>query len=327
MSNKYDQIADKQATLQESISHQREVLVTMLSDPMKRVAKSCSKDWGEREKLNHALSEVLHTMPYCKYLYTLDFDAVQNSDNISREGVLTRHFGRDRSERPYVIEMIESGEFILSKAYISLRAKRPSLTAMQLVRDEQKNPLGYIGADFDLRDLPLTRDMYEEPREWTQIKGDPSIRGNVFSQTRTDSDMDRHIDTVLGVIEELIVNHGVFHAKLHFSSNRAVIWHYDDPFRYRLLSLDALIDPNICLAYPNREYPKDASIPESQISPILNNLRQLRFMDNTLYLRAGALNIFNGSISLNFSCDGSHYIPYDEFLNKDHAFWSDGVNN
>lgn len=313
---------DKQTSLQESISHQREVLITMLADPMKRAAISCAQVWGDREKLNHALTEILHTMSYCKYLYVLDKDAVQISDNVSHGDLVIRHFGRDRSERPYVQEMKSGGEYVLSTAYMSLRAKRPSLTAMQLVRDEDKKIIGFIGADFDLRDLPLTRDLYEEPREWTQIKGDPSIRGNVFSQTRSDSDMDRHIDTVLGVIEELIVEHGVFHAKFHFSSNRSVIWHFDDPFRYRLLSLDALVDPNICLAYPNREYPKDAAIPKSQIRPILDSVRQLRFMDDTLYLRSGALNIFNGIISLNFSCDGSHYLPYDEFLNKEHAFWS-----
>ena len=317
-------MSDKQTSLQESVSHQREVLITMLADPMKRAAKACAKVWGDREKLNHALTEILHTMSYCKYLYVLDKDAVQMSDNVSHEGLVTKDFARDRSERPYVQEMPSGSEYVLSAAYMSLRAKRPSLTAMQLVRDEDKKIIGYIGADFDLRDLPLTRDLYEEPREWTQIKGDPSIRGNVFSQTRSDSDMDRHIDTVLGVIEELIVDHGVFHAKFHFSSNRSVIWHFDDPFRYRLLSLDALVDPNICLAYPNREYPKDAVIPKSQIRPILDSVRQLRFMDDTLYLRSGALNIFNGIISLNFSCDGSHYMPYDEFLNKEHAFWSSG---
>lgn len=320
-------MSDKQVTLQESISQQREMLTTMLSDPLKRAAGSCAKVWGDRQKLNHALEEVLHTMSYCKYLYALDIDARQISDNVSHEGLLTRHFGRNRSERPYMREVMPSSDFVLSAAYISLRAKRPSLTAIQLVRDEKDHALGFIGADFDLRNLPLTRDLYEEPRQWTQIKGDPSIRGNVFSQTRTDSDMDRHIDTVLGVVEELIADHGVFHAKMHFSSNRAVIWHYDDPYRYRLLSMDALVDPNICLAYPNMEYPKDATIPESQIRPILNNLRQLRYMDDTLYLRAGALNIFNGIISLTFSCDGSHYIPYDEFLNKEHAFWSSGANN
>lgn len=311
-----------QTTLQESISQQRDVLATMLSDPLKRAASSCCKVWGDREKLNHALAEVLHTMSYCKYLYVLDIDAIQISDNVSHDGLRTRHFGRDRSERPYIREVLPESDFVLSTAYISLRAKRPSLTAIQRIRDEQSNLIGFIGADFDLRNLPLTRDLYEEPRQWTQIKGDPSIRSNVFSQTRCDSDMDNHVDTVLGVIEELIADHGVFHAKLHFSSNRSVIWHYDDPFRFRLLSLDAIIDPNICLAYPNREYPKDATIPESKIRPILDSFKQLRLMDDTLYLRAGALNIFNGIISLNFSCDGSHYMPYDEFLNKEHAFWS-----
>jgi len=320
-------MVQKQATMKESIAHQREVLVTMLSDPLKRAARTCATVWGDREALNHALSEILHTMPYCKYLYVLDDNAMQISDNFSREGPVTRHFGRDRSERPYMREFLPGSEFVLSTAYISERARRPSLTALQLVRDKQNQTLGYIGADFDLRDLPLTRDLYHEPVQWTQIKGDPSIRGNVFSQTRSDSDMDRHIDTVLGVIEELIVDHGVFHAKLHFSSNRAVIWHFDDPFRFRLLSLETLIDPNICLAYPNRAYPQDATIPESQVRPILENLHHLRTMDDMLYLRSGALNIFNGIISLNFSCDGSHYIPHHEFLNKEHAFWSSGAGS
>ncbi len=51
---------DKQVTLQESISKQQELLITMLSDPLKRAAKSCSKVWGDREKLNHALTEIMH---------------------------------------------------------------------------------------------------------------------------------------------------------------------------------------------------------------------------------------------------------------------------
>ena len=311
-----------QSTLQQSIARQRELLTQMLSDPLKRAAQACSKVWGDRKQLDHELTEVLKTMPYCKFLYALDLNAQQISDNISHDGIIENDFGRDRSQRPYMNEVVPSSDFILSTAYISLRAKRPSLTAIQIVRNNQGTALGFIGADFDLRALPLTRDLYEEPRQWTQIKGDPSIRGNVFAQSRIDSEMDRHIDVVLGVIEELIVDHGVFHAKIHFSSNRAVIWHYDDPYRYRLLGIDVLTDPNICLAYPNRPYPKDATIPVSKIPSILAGLRQLRYMDETLYLRAGALNIFNGIINLTFSCDGSHYLPYDEFLNKEHAFWS-----
>jgi hypothetical protein len=317
-------MTEKQPTLQESINQQREVLTHMLSDPLARAAASCRQVWGDRARLNHALTEVLQTMPYCKFLYALDTNAVQICDNISHTGLLTEHFGRDRSQRPYMNEVIPSNDFVLSTAYISLRAKRPSLTAIQIVRDDRGAPLGFICADFDLRNLPLTRDLYEEPRQWTQIKGDPSIRGNVFHQTRMDSDMDRNIDVVLGVTEELIVDHGVFHAKLHFSSNRAVIWHYDDPYRYRMLTIEALTDPNICLAYPNRRYPDDALIPQDRIRPILEGFRQLRYLDDTLYMRAGALNIFNGIVNLIFSCDGTHYLPYDEFLNKEHAFWNSG---
>lgn len=312
--------------MQEGIAKQRDMLIGMLSDPLKRAAQNCSKVWGDREKVDDALIQILQTMPYCKFLYALDTNAQQISDNISHKGLIKKDFGRDRSQRPYMNEVVPSSDFLLSAAYISLRAKRPSLTAIQIVRNHTDQVLGFIGADFDLRNLPLTRDLYEEPRQWQQIKGDPSIRGNVFAQSRVDSKMDKNIDTVLGVIEELIVDHGVFHAKLHFASNRAVIWHFDDPYRYRMLDIDALTDPNICLVYPNMRYPENAMIPEKEIRPIMNGLKQLRYMDETLYLRAGAVNIFNGIVNLTFSCDGSHYLPYDEFLNKEHAFWSNSVD-
>ena len=62
-------------------------------------------------------------------------------------------------------------------------------------------------------------------------------------------------------------------------------------------------------------------IPADRIRPVLEGFKELRFQDETLYLRSGALNIFNGIVSLTFSCDGSHYIPFDEFLNRDSAFW------
>ncbi len=43
--------------------------------------------------------------------------------------------------------------------------------------------------------------------------------------------------------------------------------------------------------------------------------------DETIYLRVGSINIINGMIGLTFSCDGSHYMPVAEFLNKNLAFW------
>jgi hypothetical protein len=47
-------------------------------------------------------------------------------------------------------------------------------------------------------------------------------------------------------------------------------------------------------------------------------------MDEMFYLRSATLNIFNGIVGLTFSCDGSHYIPYDEFLGMDREFWITG---
>ena len=311
--------------LQESIARQRETLIGVLQEPLRRIAAAASEVWGDRARLDAVLAALRPELPHCKYIYALDTRAVQVSDNISAAGVIDKDFGRDRSQRPYMREAVPATGFLLSQAYISLRARRPSLTAIQVVRDAAGGVLGFLGADFDLRDLPLTRELYEEPSYWRQIKGDPSIRGTVFHQNRSESEMDRHVDTVLGVIEELMVDHGVFHVMLHFSSSRATIWVVDDPFRYRLLDIDSLIDPDICLAYPRRPYPKDALVPAAGIRAVLDAFRTLRFMDEMLYLRSGTLNIFNGIVGLTFSCDGSHYIPYAEFTKMDYAFWVGGM--
>ncbi len=306
---------------QEAIVQQREALRVVLRGPLQKAAELCSYAWHDRAALDAALSEAFRIIPSCRYLYALNTDGVQISSNIARDGRHPDDCGRDRSQRPYMREKVPADGFVLSQAYISLRAKRPSLTAIQLVRGTDWRVLGFVGADFDMRDLPITRQLYQEPTHWRQIKGDPAIRGTVFHQTRTDSLMDSHIDTVLPVVEALMTTHGVHHVILHFSSSRAVIWLTEDPLRYRLLDIDALTDPNICLTYPTRPWPAGALVERTQIRPVLERMRALRFMDEMFYLRSGTLNIFNGVVGLTFSCDGSHYIPVNEFLDKGQEFW------
>lgn len=308
------------AGLKGSIARQREVLTDMLKIPLQSIADMCSAVWPNRELLNQALMSGLDSLPYCQYLYALDTHAQQISDNASRQGLLVDHYGRDRSDRPYIKHVVPTKNFILSGAYMSMKAYRPSVTAIQLIRKEGQ-VVGFIGADFDLRDLPLTSVLYEEPVQWKQIKGDPAIRGNVFFQTRSQSRMDEQLNDVLIILEELISVHGVFHTQIHFSSSRAIVWFLEDPYRYRLLDVNELMDPEICFAYPIIEYPDKAVIKSTQIKPILDSFRQLRFGDESIYLRSGSVNIFNGLIGLNFSCDGSHYIPYSEFLENDMSFW------
>lgn len=309
-----------EGTLQQSVVAQRTALIALLREPMQRLAEECARVWGNRQELDKALAATLEGLPYCKHLYVVDSRYAQISDNVAHGGLL-EGYGRDRSQRPYVQEAAPGVALMLSDAYISLKERRPSLTAMQVVRDAAGELLGYIGAYFGLRDLPLTRTLYVEPRHWRQIKGDPSIRGTVFHQNRSDSDMDRQLDIVLGVVAELMLFHGVFHVMLHFSSSRAVIWLLDDPYRYRLLDIAALVDPDTCLAYPRQPYPADALIPAERLREVLDAFRALRLMDEMFYLRSGTVNIFNGIVGLTFSCDGSHYIPYEEFLAMDADFW------
>lgn len=293
----------------------------MLREPLARLAEKCAPVWGDRGRLDKVLLEGFSGIPYCAYLYVLGTDGVQLSDNVSASGLMPEHFRRDRSERPYMKEPIPAWGFLLSDAYISLSEHRPSLTALQVVV-AGAGTLGYVGADFDLRSLPVTSALYQEPGDWRQVKGDPAIRGTLFQQSRTESPMDRNMQKALSILEELLTERGIFQCQIHFSSSQATIWTIDDPLRYRILDHEVLKDPDICLVYPSRPYPADASIPRAEITRILDAMRALRLVDTTIYLRTASINIFNGMVSLTFSCDGSHYMRYDEFLTKGPAFWS-----
>jgi hypothetical protein len=306
--------------LSAAVARQRMLLRGLLSTHMERLAQSCAQIWADRHGLEQRLLEGLTTLPSCKYLYLLDEHAHQITANVSNRGLLTDQLGRDRSQRPYLAEALTGEPFSLSDAYLSRNARRPTLTAVQQVVDDDKLK-GYLGADFDLRELPLTREIYRQPEQWLQVKGDPAIRGGLFNQQRIESPMDKRIGEVLDLVTELVSAHGVFHGKLHFSSSRATLWFIDDPLRYRILDIEDLTDPGIVLTYPSRPYPQDAVIPLSKVSEVFRTFHALRFMDETIYLRAGSLNIFNGMVGLNFSCDGSHYMPWGQFVDKSLGFW------
>jgi hypothetical protein len=307
--------------LKMAVARQRILLQGQLASALERLAAPCRDVWPDRSALEGLLLAALPTLPSCKYLYILDADARQITANVAAQGLLPEHHGRDRRERPYLVDSLAGARFALSPAYISRNARRPSLTAIQRIDDETGEPLGFLGADFDLRELPLTRVLYEQPEQWVQLKGDPAIRGGLFQQQRIESLMDQRIDEVLDLLNELIAAHGVFHGKLHFSSSRATLWLVDDPFRYRILDYEDLADPGICLAYSQQPYPAEAAVPVERVSDVLQTFRALRFMDENIYLRSGSLNIYNGIVGLNFSCDGSHYMPWAEFLDKSLSFW------
>lgn len=310
--------------LQKTVKKQRKALKELLFESMSELAAACAGNMNNRQALEDILSNEMSSADYCKYLWVLDKNGRQLTDNAMRTGFKRGQVGRDRAARPYLQRAMKGKDYYLSEAYISRNRKRPSLTAVKIIYDENGHVNGYLGADFDLRELPNTAEAYKNEKDWKQIKGDPAIRSGLFSQQRVESAMDAQIDNVLSVIQELMLEHGVFHAKLHFSSSRATLWLVDNPFDYQILNIDELSDPDICLAFRRQKYFDKATVNAKDISLVFQQFKDLRFADETIYLRAASLNVVNGMVGLNFSCDGSHYMHYKEFLEKNATFWFGG---
>ena len=312
--------------LEKSIKRQRDYIEYILLEPLSKISDICAECWDDRHLLDLKLKNYLisNTGHRCRMLYAIDHQGLQYSRNVSDIDFDDSRVGQDLSNRPYLDLASGQGQknFVLSDVYVDKLTRKPCITALHSI-NQNKEQIGYIAADFDLKDLPLRNVDEIQEQEWRQIKGDPSIRSTLFQQTRTISAMDEHLDEVLNVVESLVTEQGIFHAKLHFSSSRATLWPVNDPFRYRLHVLDEITNPKVCLVYAKTPYPADAVIPAASVSKLLKIFKSLRETDEVIYLRAASLNIMNGLIGLNFSCDGSHYMPAHEFMNKDLSFWFD----
>ena len=309
------------AGIKTAIRDKRKILKKALRDSLDIYASQIAECIDDEQSMQQYLEQIFDELEDCKYLYVLDEQGIQITANLTRDGLDGSQKGRDRSLRPYMAGMFGKTNFRLSKAYISKNTRRASLTAMQKIRDPEGRRLGFLGIDYDLREFSQDDDIYTEIHQWQQIKGDPSIRANLFTQSRVQSEMDDNLDDVFSLMKELMQENGIYHGKLHFASSRATIWHVDDPYDYRLLSISELLNPDIVFAFPRRPYFERAIVPKEDIETVFKQFAALRFADETIYLRAGSLNIVNGMVGLNFSCDGSHYLPYQEFLGKGLAFW------
>ena len=302
-----------------SIEEQKSALSAQLVAPMERLAQQCAKVWPDKSALDHALQLGLASIPSCRLVYALDPSGIQISANVAADRLYEHFHGQDLSQRPFMTNVLPSRGFILSDVYISRLTERPTVTAVLAVLKDDR-VAGFIAADFDLRDLSLGDAPHTTASGWRQIKGDPSIRQTVFMQQRAISELDQHIDDVIATINELMCERGILHVQIHFSSSRATLWSMDDPFSYRVHVLDEIINPAVCLEFRKQVYPARATVRPKQVRQVLDKFRQLREADDTIYLRSGSLNVINGIVGLTFSCDGSHYIPVDEFLSEECKF-------
>lgn len=151
-------------------------------------------------------------------------------------------------------------------------------------------------------------------RRWLQIRGDPSIRKFLFSQSRVDNEFDDHLEEVLESVELLLLECGIFHAKIHFSSGQVTLWSTANPFDYQVYLKGEFLAPGFIKTFPSTSYPLNAVVPPWRVCDVLGIIRVLRHRDDAIYLRSGSLNIINGTVGLVFSCDGSHYIDYQDLI-------------
>lgn len=298
-----------------SIEEQKAALSAILVTPMEHLAQQCADVWPEKAALDRVLKEGLASIPLCRLVYAIDPSGRQISANVAADQLHELFYGQDLSQRPFMTNVLPSRGFILSDVYISRLTERPTVTALLAVLKDER-VTGFIAADFDLRDLPLSDTPISASSSWRQIKGDPAIRQTVFMQQRAISELDERIDDVIATIDELMCERGIFHVQIHFSSSRATLWPMNDPYNYRVHVLDEIINPAVCLAFPKQPYPARATVAAEKVRQVLEKFKQLRTADDVIYLRSGSLNVINGIIGLTFSCDGSHYITVDEFLSE-----------
>jgi hypothetical protein len=308
-------------TLQQTILEKKAALADAVNAPLAQLAERVAAVWPDADAIDRALQDGLRTVPDCHLLYAWDVNGIELSSMVRATGPDPSWRGRDLTDRPYLKNHLPFKGVMLSSVYLSKYTYEHCLTALQAVsRDGQL--LGFIAADFAVSDLLRDAKLaaVQEVR-WKQFRGDPSVRGTVFMQTRVHSLFDEHFDAAIEQIDRLMRQHGVFHSKIHLSSGRCSFWLYDDPYGYRLHGVEEIIDPELCLAYPVRPYPASAKTAAGDIIKVLAQFKALRFADETLYLRSGSLNVMNDMVGLTFSCDGSHYMSVEEFLAHDMGFW------
>jgi len=306
--------------LQQTILAKKAALAEAVTEPMAQLAARCSALWPDADALDRVMQESIGTIPNCQLLYAWDVNAIAISSMVQSKGPDPSWRGRDLSDRPYLKNNLPFKGIMLSSVYESIYQSQQCVTALQAVnRDDTL--LGFIAADFTVADLLHDTKLAIPPLHWRQFRGDPAVRGQLFMQSRVQSLFDDHIEEALHTISNLMGKHGIFHSKIHFASGRCSFWLLEDPYNYRIHGVEEMIDPELCLAYPLHAYPENAKVPADRIWPVMREFMLLRFADETIYLRSASINIMNGMVGLTFSCDGSHYMPVDEFLEKNLAFW------
>ena len=298
----------------ESVSQKKKFLSSLVKAPLRTLESHAKDVWQDCDRLTALLQRDLCKLPHCQLLYAIGTDGTQVSCNVTRNGLDKNWYGQNLSQRPYLIGNLPYKGMVLSAVYLSQRSMQPCITAIQAVVDQQQL-LGFIAADFHIKDLPeasvtaLNRNRYQ------------THTGNNRPPLRKTSDIDDNIDYLIYALSTLMQDHGIFQTQILFDSGICIISSLDDPLRYQIFSSQELMDPEMMLLYPKRDFDQRSTINPDVIPSVFAQFKVLRELDEDIYLRSGTLNCINGQIGLSFSCNGSHFMSAEDFLNRELTSW------
>jgi len=126
--------------------------------------------------------------------------------------------------------------------------------------------------------------------------------------------LDDRVDDLATIVKQLVLEKGVFHLAVHFSSSQLVCWTLDNPYSFRVYTADDVFAENFTTLFSPMKTKTHNCIDKYLILPILNSLKELRKNASGSELRNASIHMMNGYIGLSFACDDTRYINYKDFV-------------
>ncbi len=311
-----------------TLGEQRKLLTGIIEPSLVSIAHQCAVVWDDVDQIDAILKAQFSNTPYLQLLYIIDKEGKQVSSNVSPCGIDVSYRGQDLSRRPYAVSLAPKRCFSLSSVYISQTTGRPSISAVQPVMNESKF-LGFLIGDFDIRHLPLNIPQPRPVVSLSQLQEEGTAAAPAIPPTvkRIFSLIDQHRYKIHAMVEKLILEHGIFHCTINYTNGQIALWHFNDPYRYHLHSVEDLLDCNLTNQYPYLDYAEPATVTAKQICECFGRFSELRMQSADNYLCSSSLNVVNGMIELTFSDNHQQYLPVKTFLTTDLKHYSERQAN
>jgi len=124
---------------------------------------------------------------------------------------------------------------------------------------------------------------------------------------------DDRLNDLTVIAKQLLLEKGVFHLAVHFSSSQLVCWALDNPYSFRVFTLEEVFADGFLSLFSPINTKAHSCIDKDRVLPILETLKRLRENSGGSELRNASIHMLNGYIGLTFACDDTRYINYKDF--------------